>query len=103
MVRLTSAALLFPLAALASGEALQNAYFVCDVFERTGISTECQVAHVARQVDVSVDTSAAEAQQICALMVNTLAGKKRHFGAGWKLRVLSPAGAPAPLAECALP
>jgi hypothetical protein len=99
---LIPAALLVPPAAGASGEALQNAYFVCDVFEKTGISSECQVEHVVRRVDVSVETSEAEAEKLCAVMINTLVEKKRYFGAGWKLRVLSPERAQTPLAECAL-
>jgi hypothetical protein len=94
--------LLLLLPSLSSADALENAYFVCDVFEKAGISTECQVAHVLRQINVHIDTSAAEAQEICAVMVRRLAEKQRLFGRGWKLNVLS-SRQPAPLAECPLP
>jgi hypothetical protein len=84
-----------------AADALENAYFVCDVFEKTGISSECQVAHVVREVEVSIDTSEAEAEQVCTLIARTLVEKKRFFGGGWKLLIRSPQRA-APLAECAL-
>jgi hypothetical protein len=101
-VRLLAATLLVQLPSFAGAQALENAYFVCDIFEKTGISTECQVEHVARRFEAKVDTSEDEAQKICAIMVGRLADKKRFFGPGWKLSILSPERAQAPLAECTL-
>ena len=98
-VSMTGWTLLVPVAA--SADALENAYFVCDVFEKTGISTECQIEHVVHQIDVTVDTSPTDAQNICTVITQRLADKKRYFGGDWKMRVLAPDQA-APLVVCPL-
>ena len=96
------AAVFAVLSSVATADALENAYYVCDIFEKTGISTECQVEHVVHQVNVKVETSEADAQNICAVITQKLAEKKRYFGGDWKLRVLSPEQSTTPLAECPL-
>jgi hypothetical protein len=93
------AAILASSAALA--DALENAYYVCDVFDKTGISTECQIEHVVHHIDVTVETNTADAQNICTVITQRLVEQKRSFGGDWKLRVLAPQQA-APLAECRL-
>ena len=50
-----------------------------------------------------IETTEADARQVCTVMVNRLTEKKRFFGGGWKLRILAPEQAQKPLAECALP
>jgi hypothetical protein len=96
------AALATVLPPVASADALENAYYVCDIFDKTGISTECQIEHVVHQIDVKVATTGADAQNICAVITQRLAEKKRFFGGDWKLRVLSPEQTADPLAECPL-
>lgn len=81
---------------------LQNAYFVCDVFERTGVSTDCAVSRVTSTVDVVVEATPAEAANVCTVIAQQLVEKRRTFGGRWKLRVFAPDRADEPTATCAL-
>jgi hypothetical protein len=83
-------------------EAVENAYLVCDIFEKTGISTQCEVSNVLSSVDAVVDTNQAEAARICSLITATMVQKKRFFGGRWKLQIFAPANAAQPLAVCPL-
>jgi hypothetical protein len=102
MRRVLLAALLFHLPPASSADALENAYFLCDLFAKTGVSTECTPSHVTSTVDVTIDTTAAEAGQVCSVIVNNMAQKGRTFGGQWKLRIFAPDRADEPLAACAL-
>lgn len=81
---------------------LENAYFVCDVFEKTGVSTECNVSSVNSTVDVTVEATPEEAANVCTVIVQRMVEKRRAFGARWKLRIFAPDRADAPTATCAL-
>ncbi len=87
---------------LASADALENAYFVCDVFQKTGVSTDCDVSSVSSTVDVVVEATPAEAADVCTVIVKHMAEQRRSFGGRWKLRVFAPDHAGEPLAACAL-
>lgn len=86
----------------AAADALENAYFVCDVFEKTGISTDCAVSRVNSTVDVTVEASPEEAANVCTVIVKRMVEKRRSFGARWQLRIFAPDRADAPTATCAL-
>lgn len=96
------AAVLLGLPVAASADALENAYFVCDVFEKTGVSTDCDVSSVNSTVDVVVEATPAEAANVCTVIVQRMVEKRRSFGARWKLRIFAPDRADEPIAACAL-
>ncbi len=83
-------------------DGLGNAYFVCDIFEKTGISTECEASNGTSTVDVIIDTNAAEAAKVCSVIANSMVQKGRSFGGLWQLRIFAPDRADQPLAACRL-
>lgn len=89
-----------PLAGADDG--LGNAYFLCDVFAKTGVSTECQASNATSTVDVIINTSAEEAARVCSVISGNMAQKGRSFGGRWQLRVFAPDRADQPLAACLL-
>lgn len=102
MRRLLLPALLLHLSPALSDDGLKNAYFLCDIFAKTGVSTECKASNVTSTVDVIINTSEAEAARVCSVIANSMAQKGRSFGGKWQLRVFAPDRADQPLAACAL-
>lgn len=102
MRRILLIALTLLLPRMSPADALENAYFICDIFERTGVSSECQVSNVTSEVDAIIEGSAAEAGQVCSVIVNKMVEQKRAFRGRWKLRIFAPGRADTPLAVCAL-
>jgi hypothetical protein len=84
------------------GDALGNAYLVCDIFEKTGVSTECKASNGTSTVDVIISTDAGEAAKVCSVIANNMAQQGRSFGGQWQLRIFAPNRADEPLAACAL-
>jgi len=102
MRRMLLATLLLQTSPAFPGDGLGNAYFVCDIFEKTGISTECKASNVTSTVDVIINTDAAEAAKVCSTIANNMAQKGRSFGGQWQLRIFAPDRADEPLAACGL-
>ncbi|MSR08430.1 MAG: hypothetical protein EXR82_02700 [Gammaproteobacteria bacterium] len=102
MRRIILATLLLHLPPVVSADGLANAYLVCDIFEKTGISTECQASNVTSTVDVILATTGEEAQQVCLVVADRMAQMGRAFGGRWQLRIFAPDRAAEPLAACAL-
>lgn len=102
MRRLLFPALLLHLSPAVADDGLGNAYFVCDIFEKTGISTECQASNGTSTVDVVIATSATEATKVCAVIADNMVQKGRSFGGQWQLRIFAPDRADQPLAACKL-
>ena len=102
MRRLIFAALLLHLPPAFPDDGLGNAYFLCDIFEKTGVSTECRASNATSTVDVIIDTSATEAGKVCSVIANNMIQKGRSFGGQWQLRIFAPDRADQPLAACRL-
>jgi len=102
MRRLILSASLLYLPPSFADDGLGNAYFLCDLFEKTGVSTECKASNVTSTVDVIIDTNATEAGKVCAVIAQNMAQKGRSFGGLWQLRVFAPDRAAEPLAACKL-
>lgn len=97
-----SALLLFYLPPAFPDDGLGNAYFLCDIFEKTGVSTECKASNATSTVDVIIDTNVTEAGKVCAVIAQNMVQKGRSFGGQWQLRVFAPNKADQPLAACRL-
>ena len=102
MRRILLATLLLQTSSAFPGDALGNAYFLCDLFEKTGVSTECNPSDVMSTVDVIIKTDAGEAAKVCSVIANNMAQKGHSFGGQWQLRIFAPDRADEPLAACAL-
>ncbi|MBL8201327.1 MAG: hypothetical protein JNK40_10180 [Chromatiales bacterium] len=83
-------------------DGLGNAYFLCDIFEKTGVSTDCKASNATSTVDVIIATDAAGAADVCTVIANNMVQKKRSFGGRWQLRIFAPDRADEPLAACRL-
>jgi hypothetical protein len=88
--------------ARAGADAVDDAIKLCRAMEITGLSTECTTSGYRQSVDVRFNTSAAEAQKICAGMVDVAAKEGLSFGGKWKLRIFSPFSGDHPIAVCTL-
>jgi len=102
MRRILLATLLLQISPVVSADGLSNAYLVCDIFEKTGISTECQASNVTSTVDVIIATSAEEARQVCSVIADRMAQRGHSLGGRWQLRIFAPDRAAEPLTACAL-
>jgi len=102
MRRLILSALLLHLPPAFADDGLGNAYFLCDIFEKTGISTECKASNGTSTVDVIIATDATEAGKVCAVIAQSMVQKGRSFGGQWQLRIFAPDRADQPLAACRL-
>jgi len=83
-------------------DAVDNAFRLCAVFEKTGLSSECHVRGWGSTVDVRLDTSSAEARKMCVAMVDLLVRENLRFAGKWKLRIFSPYSGEHPIAVCTL-
>jgi hypothetical protein len=102
MRRILLATLLLYLPAAFSADGLGNAYFLCDIFEKTNISNEYKASNVTSTVDVVINTDAGEAAKVCSVIVDRMVQMRRSFGSQWQLRIFAPDKADEPLAACAL-
>jgi hypothetical protein len=98
MRRLILSLLLLHLPPAFADDGLGNAYFLCDIFEKTGVSTECKASNVTSTVDVIIATDATEAGKVCAVIAQNMVQKGRSFGGQWQLRIFAPDRADQPLA-----
>lgn len=102
MRRIALAVMLMHLPPAFSADGLENAYVLCDIFEKTKISTECRASNVTSTVDVIIATDGAEAARVCSVIVQDMIQTGRSFGGQWQLRIFAPDRADQPLAACKL-
>ncbi|GGL74583.1 hypothetical protein [Wenxinia marina] len=82
---------------------VRSAYLACAVFDSTGLlSAPCEVSGWHSAVDVSIDTSAREAQEICRGVAAMLRDRAALFDPGWSLRIYSPFSSGNTIATCGL-
>lgn len=91
----------------ARSDAFDDMLTVCSALERTGMTTECKFK-APRMIDVTIDTTGAEARKICAGVAAQSAETFESFkvdasnGKAWKLRVISPYSNNTPIAICTI-
>lgn len=87
-----------------SADTIDNAMKLCAVFDGTGmLSEKCNISGLSQSVDVSIDTSSKEANEICNQVTSMMAKDKVHFDEGWKIRIYSPFSDGKMIATCGLP
>lgn len=86
----------------AHADPVGDAYRLCKAIEGTGMTTDCQVSGYHSRVDVTIDTTGAEARKICAGVAEQMAKAGANFQGKWKLRVLSPYSGDKAIAVCQL-
>jgi hypothetical protein len=86
----------------APADAVADAFRLCAIMNHTKLLSEpCKVSGWNSSVDVSIDTTAAEARKICAGLHRFYEGKLR-FDGKWTLRIFSPYSGDRTIATCAL-
>ena len=94
--------LLLSIAPAARADPVGDAYRLCKAMEATGLSTECKVSGYHSRVDVTIDTTGAEARKICAGVVEQMVRVGANFQGKWQLRILSPYSGDKAIAVCGL-
>ncbi|HMM87026.1 hypothetical protein [Azohydromonas sp.] len=89
-------------ASTAHADPVDDAYRLCKAMEGTGLTTECEVSGYHSRVDVTIDTTGAEARKICAGVAEQMARAGANFQGKWKLRILSPYSGDKAIAVCPL-
>ncbi|WP_159717764.1 hypothetical protein [Geminicoccus flavidas] len=81
-----------------SEKQVQMAYRLCEMFDNTGLSSECEVGGLS--IDVTLDMNSGEARGLCPTLVKMLNERNDAFkGSDWKIRIFSPYGE-RPIASC---
>lgn len=83
-------------------DVIDDAYLLCKSMGATGLTTECSVSGSDRAVNVTIDTTGAEARKICKATADLMAQKTDNFASQWKLRIYSPYSGNRPIAACTL-
>jgi hypothetical protein len=83
-------------------DVIDDAFALCTTFERTGLTTDCQVKGGSASIEVTIDTNGQEARKICAGVVREVATVTRRFNGQWKLKILSPYSNGRAIAVCTL-
>lgn len=86
----------------AQADSVGDAYRLCKAMGGTGLTTDCQVSGYHSRVDVTIDTTGAEARKICAGVAEQMANVGANFQGKWKLRILSPYSGDKAIAVCQL-
>lgn len=98
-------ALMLSFSGFAYSDDVDKAYSVCAVFNNTGMLSEpCEVSGWDGAVDVTLDTSGAEARKVCRGVAQMLSQQGVFFNERqWKIRIYSPFSDGNTLAVCNLP
>ena len=87
---------------VAVGDDVENVQRVCSVIDAMGAATECAVNAADRTVDVTADTSGAEAAKLCTAFSGMVVALTSSLSDHWKMRVFSPQSTDTPVAVCDL-
>lgn len=86
----------------ALADAVDDAFFTCALFERTGLTTSCEVQGWGSTVDVRMDMNSGEARKTCAQVAQMI--RDQRGGAlrlaSWKLKIFSPYSGDQPIVVC---
>lgn len=89
--------------ASADNKSVENAYGLCQVFDKTGLVSEpCSVSGWNSSVDVRMDTNGGEARKVCSAVVQMVRKQGLRFDNRWKIRIYSPYSGDRPIAQCRL-
>jgi len=89
--------------ATASEKDVENAYFLCAVFDGTGLaSSKCEISAWSSTVTTTIDMNSGEARKLCAQIAGSVRQKGRGFSDGWTLQIRSPYSGENSIAFCKL-
>jgi hypothetical protein len=82
-------------------DVIDDAFRLCAAAKQTGMTSQCEVKGGSRAIEMTIDTTSAEARKMCVGIVGMMAKQTRSFASKWELRIFSPYG-PRPIASCTL-
>jgi len=101
VVLVTACAAIISLVPKAQADSVDNAYRLCAAFDGTGqLSQKCSVSGWSSAVDISLDTTAAQARKMCTMVADFTQKNGLVFDAGWQLRIYSPFSRDRTIAVC---
>lgn len=87
---------------VAAGDDAEDAQRACSVIDSMGSSVKCAVEESEHAIDLTADTSAVDAMQLCTSFAGMVAAMTQTLSAHWKFRVFSDQDSDVPAAVCDL-
>ncbi len=90
--------------AVADANSVSKAYRLCAMLNITNqLSSGCDISGWSQSIDIHIDMTSSQAQNLCNGMVNKLADEGVRFREGWEMRIYSPYMGRDSIAACQLP
>lgn len=90
--------------AVADEKSVNKAYRLCAMLNTTDqLASGCDISEWKQFVDVDIDMTSSQAQNLCDGMVKKLANEGVRFSEGWEMRIYSPYKGRNSIATCPLP
>jgi hypothetical protein len=87
---------------IAVGDDAEDTQRICSVINGMGSSIKCAVNESEHAVDLTADTTAVDAVQLCTTFAEMVATLTHNLSDHWKMRVFSDQDSDAPVAVCDL-
>ena len=85
---------------IAAGDDAEDTQRICSVIDSMGSSVKCAVNESEHAIDLTADTTAVDAMQLCTSFAGMVAAMTQDLSDHWKLRVFSDQDSDAPAAVC---
>jgi len=87
---------------IAVGDDAEDTQRICSVIDSMGSSVKCAVNESEHAIDLTTDTAAGDAVQLCTSFAGMVAALTHNLSDQWKMRVFSDQHSDAPVAVCNL-
>ena len=87
---------------IAVGDDAEDTQRICAVVDAMGSSVKCAVSESERAVDLTADTAAVDAMQLCTSFAGMVEALTHGLSDEWKIRVFSEQNGDTPVAICDL-
>jgi hypothetical protein len=87
---------------IAAGDDAEDTQRVCSVIDSMGSSVKCSVNESEHAIDLTADTTAVDAMQLCTSFAGMVAAMTETLSDHWKFRVFSDQDSDTPVAVCDL-
>ncbi len=87
---------------MAIGDDAEDTQRMCTVIDSMGSTIKCAVNASERAIDLTADTAAVDAMQLCTSFSGMVAALTHNLSNDWKMRVFSDQDSDTPAAVCEL-
>ena len=85
---------------IAVGDDTEDTQRICSVIDSMGSSVKCAVNESEHAIDLTADTTAVDAMQLCTSFAGMVEAMTQNLSDHWKIRVFSDQDSDAPAAAC---